>query len=148
VKKMGYCEIGDVKSLNPSRVYDEDSKPTLDQVVGFIENVSSEINLVISSLGYTTPITAPQDLLNYIKLVSSYKVAFLAEEASLSVSKKSSEHVKVLKELYAMGIKFIKENNAIFGDLPRVRYGDLTSYAQDNTDDISNDPWIERDMNF
>lgn len=51
------------------------SVPNSTQLLALIGETSSEIDIVLSSVGYTTPVSAPTAAVNYLKLVCEYGVA-------------------------------------------------------------------------
>lgn len=82
----GYCERADVQEVNQQRTYSASTRPTAEQVDGFITDVFSEMNLILNAAGYTTPVaTSATAASAWLKVVNAWGAAGMAEEATHSV---------------------------------------------------------------
>ena len=78
---MSYAAIDDVKRLNPKRLYDLKTTPTLAQVEQMISGISNEIDCILSGRGLSIPVTAPAEFVARLKLINAQGAAAMAEMA-------------------------------------------------------------------
>lgn len=110
---MAYCTITEVQGLNPKWTYSSSTKPTTTQVEEFIDRISDEIDVVIQGRGYTTPVTSPTELANFLVQVNAYGAASLAEQAmfpeatGIGVTARGN----VLWGQYQAALKYLREGN-------------------------------------
>lgn len=107
---MSYCIVSDVQGLNPKREYSPTSTPNLAQVNTLIDTISDEIDLVLSSAGYTVPATGTA-FVSALKRINAYGAAALAEMAMFPESSGMGEtpHWKILLQIYQGWIKSLQE---------------------------------------
>lgn len=80
---MAYCDIDDVRRLNPKRTYNASSKPTATQVTSMCTDVANEIDTVLQGRGLTTPVTTPTEFVAFLLLVNATGAAAYAEAGML-----------------------------------------------------------------
>lgn len=108
---MAYCDLDDVKALNPQREYGHDDNPDSSQVGALIEQVAVEIDAVLESQGYTVPVTEPANLVNFLKYINAYGAAYLAEAGMFPETAEPGEtaHWQMLQKRYDKYLKMLEE---------------------------------------
>ncbi len=108
---MAYCTSTEVGNLNPKRTYGASTTPTNTQVDALITQVAVEIDAILEAQGYTVPVTAPANLLNFLKYVNAYGAAYLAEAGMFPETAEPGEtaHWQMLKKIYDNYIKMLQE---------------------------------------
>ena len=82
-----YCTTSDVVTLNPKRSYDTtNTKPSLTQVTSFIAWRTAEMNVRMSAVGISVPVsTSPAtDASRYLKMINAWGAACDAEMTAYS----------------------------------------------------------------
>ena len=110
---MSYCTTTDVKGLNPKRTYDATTTPTLAQVQEYVDRIAAEIDTILQSRGYSTPVTTPSELVTFLKQLNALGAGSMAERAMFPESQglMSSTSAAVLWRQYQDGLKFLKEGS-------------------------------------
>ena len=107
---MAYCTITDVQSLNPKRTYGATTTPSTTQVNSLIDLIYGQINTVLESQGYTTPVTEPASLVTALQLLNAQGAAAMSEMGMFSAQEKgSTPHWKVLWEAYQDGLESLRK---------------------------------------
>lgn len=130
VPTHAYCTVEDVLALLPTRQYDSESRPTLEQAEEIIKDVAREINGALRSLGYTAPLTGSSDIAD-LKTINKYGAAGLCESATLiGVQGESVLATRYLEQFKAM-MKQLREGEWQFSDA-----GAPTLNNPDGNDDL------------
>lgn len=129
---MSYCNLSDVQALNAKRVYGATSTPTATQVLTLIDQVATEIDMVLSVRGYTVPVTTAGTLLSFLKTLNAQGAAALAEQAMFPETGEpgATPHWKMLWAIYQGWIKDLKA-----GVIPETSSG-LHSDIDDLTEEL------------
>lgn len=108
---MAYCTITEVRGLNPKATYNTGTNPTTTEVEEFIDRISDQIDVVLQGRGFTTPITAPTELANFLIQVNAYGAAALAEQAMYPEASGigMTSHHSVLWRQYQEALKYLRE---------------------------------------
>lgn len=69
---MPYASIEDVKGAMAKWTLDANSKPTENEAISMIRDVSLEIDAVLGGIGLATPATAPPEFVVSLKLLNQY----------------------------------------------------------------------------
>lgn len=151
---MAYCTVDDVKHLTqPKPPYSGSTVPTIAQVTAIIDFIDGEINVALSTGGYTLPITDSNALL-YLKATSIYGSASLSEQAlQQQGNPEVSEHVADYWEKYSTRLMAIQSGKIRLSvsESTSGRMRSLqTSHAVDGSEDGISDltPWVRRDTDF
>lgn len=68
-----YAKIEDVVALFPHfATLGVTTKPTKDVAADMVTHIDNEVNVALAGANYTTPVTAPQFFLDWLKVVVSY----------------------------------------------------------------------------
>lgn len=123
-----YCTLNDVLELLPNRVYDASSKPTLQQAENLVIDKALQINGILRSLGYATPLTGSDDvkLLRYINKIGG---AYMVETATNQIVGNDNESAQEYKEEYGDLITQLRKGELLFTDAG----GSETSEAESNS---------------
>lgn len=131
---MSYCDIGDVRALNPKRSYDMKSTPTSVQVEDYITKIGNEIDSALSARGLAVPVTAPSQFVGSLGQLNACGAAALAEMAMFPEAggPGATSHGSELWRIYKDGIARLER-----GELPvsLEKGGGPTSYFEQNPDE-------------
>jgi len=118
---MAYCDIDDIRALNPQRTYSTSSVPTTAQVEEHVDNIAGAIDTVLKGRGLTTPVTTPTAFVTWLKQVNAYGAAALAEMGMFpeAVGMGQSPQGDRLWKLYQQAMSFLQK-----GDLPAAIQSD------------------------
>ena len=97
-----YCDITDVRAVNPKRVYSSTSTPTETQVGIYITLISGEIDTILLALGLSGTITAPAEFITFLRYLNALGAAAMAEQAMFPETSETgaTPHWKTLKARY------------------------------------------------
>lgn len=106
----GFCDVDDVRELNPQRIYDGSSKPTLTQVEQLIIKIASEIRAILRMHAIDEASLSAEALI-FLESLNATGAAYKAEQAGLmGRSPRLSEHARDLRDDYNSWIEDLKEN--------------------------------------
>jgi hypothetical protein len=126
---MSYCTVTDVQAVNPKRVYDATTTPTLTQLGTFITTIAAEVDTVLQGRGFATPVTAANttaEFLAFLLALNARGAAAMAEQAMFPESKgmMAVPAAQVLWKQYQEGLKWLKE-----GPLPAGTVGEALPFS-------------------
>lgn len=130
---MSYCTISDIIALNPKRNYSSTTTPTGTQVSLFIDLIAADIDVLLASKGYTTPVTTPATFITWLKLLNALGAGAMAEESMFpeTTEKGNTPHASILRKQYDERIKKLEEGSIS----PETDFGnDVSSYYHVMTD--------------
>lgn len=109
---MAYCDITHVQAHNAGRgVYSAQSKPTASQVMMFIDEASSEIDMALVEGGYSAPVIASASTARiYLQKVNALG-ALCSVESSAQVSHNDADFCST----YRSALKMIAKGSLIPG---------------------------------
>jgi len=134
---MSYCTISDVRAINPKRTYSATTTPTDTHVATFIDLIAADIDVILSSRGYTTPITTPAAFMTWLKLLNALGAAAMAEDAMFpeTTEKGSTPHASILRKQYDARLTKLQNGEIT----PETDLGDNVSsyyHTMSDTDDF------------
>jgi len=134
---MAYAVQADIEALNPKRVYDTNSSPTTTELSGIIDNVAAEIDTVLASQGYTTPITIPSSFVTRLKLLNAQGAAALAEMGQFPDASGPGEtpHGAVLLKAYQDSLQSLRDGE-VPASLGKASTASPSSYSLRQGDDF------------
>ena len=132
---MAYCDIDDVKALNPKRTYSATTTPTETQVEGYIDDIAVEIDNILQAQGYTVPVTTPTNFVDYLKTLNARGAAAQAEMAMFpdTMDGMSARGAQLLA-LYKDGLKALRNGEIAASLSPGETSSDVGSYYHAMTD--------------
>lgn len=137
---MAYCTVDDVRALIAKFTVGDTSRPTTTQATSFVDQIAGEIDLYISVLGVTVPITSPAVLVTWLEKVNAEGAAATVLKAMFPDVSGTGETpaYAFFEKRYNEALKLIKQGD-IISDL--IGTGDANSpstYLTENPDEEIN----------
>lgn len=140
---MTYAQLAEVEALTARRTpFSEQTRPTADQVLGFIETIAGQLDASLSAAGVTVPVTEPDAFLSYVTHLNAIGAAALTEMVMFPEADRgsaSSSQGDRYWSLYKEGLTAIADGSGIAADAPRTSSGSVRAlaYALDNPDALT-----------
>jgi len=108
---MSYCTTDDIAGMNPTRTYGATSTPTVTQIEEFIDNIAGEIDTVLAGRGLAVPVTAPDQLVTFLKQLNMLGAGAMTEQAMFPETRgqMSAPASQVLWKQYREGLEFLRK---------------------------------------
>ncbi len=112
---MAYADIADVNGLIAKFPPSATSAPTTTQATALITEIDNEVNVALSSVGVTVPVTAPAYFLGWLGLVVSYGAAAAILKSMFPASSGPAETpaYSFWEKRYQEALKQIRSGDAI-----------------------------------
>lgn len=133
---MAYCTITDVNALIAKNIPSGTTTPTAAQSESLIELVYGKINTVLSSMGYTVPVTEPEPFLSALKLLNIQGAAAMILMSMFpgATGRDSTPMWKALHDIYLKGLEAL-QNGEIPSSLSKSGVSSMGSlYTAPGTD--------------
>lgn len=115
---MAYCDIDDVRAAVAYRNIDGNTEPTSAQVVDFITQIASEIDMALAAKDYSVPIDASATIAyEFCKQTNIYGAAARVEAGSPKGD--DSKHRDHYRKLYESALERITTGGVSLSDAAR-----------------------------
>lgn len=111
----GYATLADVERLDAALTFTASSKPSTDDVVGFLEDTAAEIDGVLAVRGYQVPV--PVSATQSYRLVTLYNARGANAQAQNAAP--DSPHADSSAKLWAATLKMLAAGDVELPDAPR-----------------------------
>lgn len=107
---MAYASLPDIRAKVSIRTIDGTSDPSVQEVVGYIDQIAADIDTALAGVGYDVPVSASAAVaFTFLGLCNAYGAAMLTESAS--AKGKESPHLEFLERQYNTRIKQIMDGS-------------------------------------
>jgi hypothetical protein len=149
-----YAGIDDVNCYVPQVAFTASSKPNETTVAAFIEDVANDMDMVLSNIGYVTPVVSGPKALQWLRKTCALGALGIAQASrdtgvTTAVNASGRESKNIWQQMYEARMKAIADpqDQTELPDAPRTNEqlqkqpeNVLRSMSQGITDDLGYDP--------
>lgn len=157
---LHYCTIADVNAYVSQAPFTATSKPSETIVIGFIDEIANDIDLMLGNVGYVVPVVSGPKALQWLRTTCARGAAGIAQAArdtgvTTAVNASGREVKNIWQQLYDARIKALLDgqDTTELSDAPRTNEQlekqpeqVLRSSVQGVTDDNWLNPVVSRGM--